>query len=189
VRKSGEIGPAFENKIPLEFWQEIKLALDPPTTLNSAGPTKRIDLSWQHKLKVERDDANKAATITQPYTEPGVDKWAEKLSFNQAMQEFSDTARSLFDNVPDLRQLTFIGVWNDKEVVRIALSRADYVAVNLHEIDERIGQHHGTAFLKLSTGRGTDQSVAKENAAVIAKEYKALLNQLKGKATISPTLK
>ena len=42
---------------------------------------------------------------------------------------------------------------------------------------------------RLRTGHGSDESVAKENAATIAKEYKAVLAQLKGKATISPTLK
>ncbi len=187
VRKSGEIGPSFENKVPLEFWQEVKEALEPRGP--DGKPTARRDEKWTLKLKVERDDAQKTLTLTQPYTEPGEDKWAASLSFNQAMQEFSDTTRALFGNVPDLNGLTFVGLWNDKEVVRIALSRGDYNAVNLNDIDERIGEHHGTAFLKLATGKGTDQSVAKENAAVIAKEYKAMFAKLKGKATVSPTLK
>jgi hypothetical protein len=187
VRKSGEIGPTFENKVPLEFWQEVKEALEPRGA--DGKPTARRDEKWTLKLKVDRDDAQKTLTLTQPYTEQGEDKWAPTLSFNQAMQEFCDSARALFDNVPDLAGMTFVGVWNDKDVVKIALTRADYNTVKLSEIDERIGQHHGTAFLKLSTGKGTDQSVAKENAAVIAKEYRAMLTQLKGKATVSPTLK
>lgn len=187
VRKSGEMGPSFENRVPLEFWQEVKEALEPRGS--DGKPTERRDEKWTLKLKVVRDDAQKTLSVTQPYTDQGVDKWAPTLSFNQSMQEFCDTARSLFDAVPDLRQLDFSGVWNDKEVVKISLTRSDYAKVKLGEIDERIGQHHGTAFLKLATGKGTDQSVAKENAAVIAKEYRAMLAQLKGKATVSPTLK
>ena len=187
IRKSGEMGPTFENRVPLEFWQEVKEALEPHG--EGGKPTARRDDTFRLKLKVERDDAQRTLTLTQPYTEPGEDKWAPTLSFNQAMQEFTDAARALFDAVPDLNALTFIGTWNDKEVVRISLSRADYNTVKLGEIDERIGQHHGAAFLKLSTGAGTDKSVAKENAAVIAKEYRAMLGQLKGKATVSSTLK
>ncbi|MSP63623.1 MAG: hypothetical protein EXR72_25420 [Myxococcales bacterium] len=188
LRKSGERGPTFDNKVPLEFWQEIKVALEPaPGT--DGRPTPRRDDKWKLKLKVERDDGAKSVTLTQPYTEQGEDKWAEKISFNQALQEFTDAARALYDNVPDLRSLTFVGLWQDKEVLRITLAKADYGTLNLHEIDERIGQHHGTAFLKLSTGKGTDQSVAKENAAMIAKEYRTMLAGLKGKANVSPTLK
>ena len=189
VRKAGELGPKFENRIPLEFWQEVEQALLPPPIPGQEGPRVRRDAKWNLKLKVERDDAQKTLVLTQPYTEPGEDKWAATLSFNQAMQEFADAARALFEEVPDLKGMTFVGTWKDKEVVRIQLSRADYNAVKLGEIDERIGQHHGRVFLELSTGRASDQAAAKTNANLIAKEYRAMLAQLKGKATVSPTLK
>jgi hypothetical protein len=178
IRKSGELGPTTENKVPFEFWQEVKMALEP-----------RRDEKWKLSVKVERDDAQKTVAITTPYTEPGEDKWAKELSFNQALQTFTDTAQALFEKVPDLRSMTYTGVWNDKEVVKIALSRADYSALKLNEIDDRIGQHHGRAFLELATGKGTDKSVAKENANLIAKEYRAMLAQLKGRATVASTLK
>jgi hypothetical protein len=178
VKKGSDAGPTFDNKVPLEFWQEIKQALEP-----------RRDEKWTLALKVERDDPNRTVTITLPYTEPGEDKWAAQLSFNQAMQAFTDTAQALFEKVPDLKALTFVGTWKDKEVVRIALSRGDYSALKLNEIDERIGQHHGTAFLKLATGKGTDASVSKETAAASAKEYRTMLAQLKGKSTVSAVLK
>jgi hypothetical protein len=178
VRKSGENGPAFENRVPLEFWQEIKEAIGP-----------RSDEKFKLQMKVERDDTQKTVTLTVPYTEPGEDRWADHISFNQAMNTFTDLAQAMFSKVPELKQLTFVGLYKDKEVVRIALDREDYKAVQLSEIDERIGQHHGTAFLKLATGKGTDKSVAKENATVIAKEYRAMLAQLKGKAKVDASLK
>jgi hypothetical protein len=178
IKKGSDPGPSFDNKVPLEFWQEVKQALEP-----------RRDEKWTLAMKVERDDANRTVTVTQPYTEPGEDKWAAQLSFNQAMQAFTDTAQALFEKVPDLKAMTFVGTWKDKEVVRIALARGDYSALKLNEIDERIGQHHGTAFLKLATGKGTDASVSKETAAASAKEYKAMLAQLKGKSTVSSALK
>ncbi len=178
VRKSGDLQPALENRVPLEFWQEVKLALEP-----------RSDEKWKLKLKVDRDDVQRTVVVTQPYTEPGEDRWAEKLSFNQAMQLFTDIAQTLCEKVPDLRALTFSGMWQDKEVVRIALTRSDYSALKLNEIDERVGQHHGRAFLELATGKKSDQQADRENTARIAKEYRAMLAQLKGRATVSPQLK
>jgi hypothetical protein len=183
VKKGSDPGPTFENKVPLEFWQEVEQALRPRPDM------PRLDEKFALKLKVERDDANRTLTVTQPYTEAGMDKWADTLSFNQAMQAFTDIGQALFEKVPDLKAMTFVGNWKDKEIVRITLTRSDYSALKLNEIDERIGQHHGTAFLKLATGKGTDASVSKETAAASAKEYRAMLAQLKGKATVSPTLK
>ncbi len=177
VLKSGDVGPTFENKVPLEFWQQIDQALP------------HSDKGWKLEKKIDRDDANKTLTITQPYTEPGEDRWADKLSFNQAMVVFTDTAKELFEKVPELRAMTYVGRWKDQDVVKIALDRAQYQAVNLADLEEQIGQLHGRAFLELSTGKGTDASVAKANAQRMAAIYKKMLGQLKGHAWVSPTLK
>ena len=177
VLKSGDVGPTFENKVPLEFWQQIDQALP------------HSDKGWKLEKKIERDDANKSLTITMPYTEPGEDRWADKLSFNQALVVFTDTTKELFEKVPELRAMTFVGRWKDQDVVKIALDRAQYQAVNLADLEEQIGQLHGRAFLELSTGKGTDASVAKANAQRMAAIYKKMLGQLKGHAWVSPTLK
>ena len=177
VQKPGDVGPAFDNKVPLEFWQQIDQALN------------HGDKGWKLEKKVERDDANKTLTITQPYTEPGEDRWADKLSFNQAMVVFTDTTKELFEKVPELRAMTFIGRWKDQDVVKISLDRAQYQAVNLADLEEQIGQLHGRAFLELATNHGTDKSVDKANSQRMAAIYKKMLGQLKGHAWVSPTLK
>jgi hypothetical protein len=74
-------------------------------------------------------------------------------------------------------------------VVKISLDRAQYQAVNLADLEEQIGQLHGRAYLELSTGKGSDASVAKANAQRMAAIYKKMLGQLKGHAWVSPTLK
>jgi hypothetical protein len=147
VQKPGDVGPTFENKVPLEFWQQIDQALP------------HADKGWKLEKKVERDDANKTLTITVPYTEPGEDRWAEKLSFNQAMVVFTDTAKELFEKVPELRAFTFVGRWKDQDVVKIGMDRTQYQAINIGDIEEQIGQLHGRAFLELASGRGSDKSV------------------------------
>ncbi len=177
VQKPGDVGPTFENKVPLEFWQQIDQALP------------HSDKGWKLEKKVQRDDAGKTLAITQPYTEPGEDRWADKLSFNQAMVIFTDTAKQLFEKVPELRAMTFVGRWKDQDVVKIAMDRAQYQAINVGDLEEQIGQLHGRAFLELASGRGSDKSVEKGNTQRMAAIYKKMLGQLKGHAWVSPTLK
>ena len=177
VQKPGDVGPAFDNKVPLEFWQQVDQAL--PHT----------DKGWKLEKKIDRQDDQKTLTITMPYTEPGEDRWADKLSFNQAMVIFTDTAKELFEKVPELRAFTFIGRWKDQDVVKISMDRQQYQAINIGDIEEQIGQLHGRAFLELATNHGTDKSVEKGNTQRMAAIYKKMLGQLKGHAWVSPTLK
>jgi hypothetical protein len=174
--KAGELGPTFENKIPLEFWQQIDEALE------------HSDKGWKLEKKIERDDAAKTVTVTQPYTEPGKDDWAEQLSFNMAMNVFTDVASDLFEKVPELRELTFVGRWKDEDVVKITLDRAAFQAAKIAEIEEQIGQLHGRTFLELSLGKKSDSAAAKAHAQRVAGVYKKMLASLKG-STISPKLK
>jgi hypothetical protein len=177
IQKPGDVGPTFDNKVPLEFWQQIDQALE------------HSDKGWKLEKKVVRDDAQKTLSITVPYTEPGKDQWAESLSFNMAMNVFTDTAQALFEKVPELHALTFVGTWKDQKVVEIALDRAQYQAAKLNDIDEQIGQLHGRAFLELATGRSSDAKAAKENAKRMGDVYKKMLVQLKSHATVSAQLK
>jgi hypothetical protein len=177
VQNPGDVGPKFDNKVPLEFWQQVDQALP------------HSDKGWKLEAKIERNDANKTLTLTQPYNEPGKDQYAEQLSFNQAMVVFTDSTKQLFEKVPELRALSFIGRWKDQDVVKISLDRTQYQAVNLGDIEEQIGQLHGRAFLELATNRGSDAKISKANAQRMAAIYKKMLGQLKGHAWVSPTLK
>jgi hypothetical protein len=177
VQKPGDVGPAFDNKVPLEFWQQIDQALP------------HADKGWKLEKKIDRQDDQKTLTITMPYTEPGEDRWADKLSFNQAMVIFTDTTKELFEKVPELRAFTFIGRWKDQDVVKISMDRTQYQAINIGDIEESIGQLHGRAFLELATNHGSEKSVEKGNTQRMAAIYKKMLGQLKGHAWVSPTLK
>lgn len=177
VQRPGDVGPAFDNKIPLEFWQQIDQAIG------------HSDKGWKLEKQLQRDDAKKSLQYTVNYTEPGKDAWADHLSYNLALNEFTDAARNLFEKVPELASLTFIGRWKDETVVQITLDRATYQQLNIPDIEEQIGQLHGRAFLELATNHGSDAQVAKNNSARLAGVYKKMLAALKGQAKISPKLK
>jgi hypothetical protein len=177
TQKSGDAGPTFDNKVPLEFWQQIDQAVS------------HSDRGWRLEKKIERDDTHRSLTIIQPYTEPGEDRWANQLSYNVAMNVFTDTAQQLFDKIPELHAMTFVGRWKDRDVAEISLDRAQYQSLHLSDLEEHIGQLHGRAFLELSMQRGSDASVSKASAARMTAVYKKMLAPLKGHSRISPTLK
>jgi hypothetical protein len=198
VRKAGELAPTFENKVPLEFWQQIEVGLFGE---DEKERQRHLDANKAAKLpiKIDRNDAAKSLTVTLPYTEAGKDQWAETLGFNQAINIFTDTAQALFEKVPELSQLTYIGVWSGckdhaptcppEEVVKITLDRDSYHGLKLGELEDQIGQVHGRAYLEMSMGRGSDAAISKANTARMTALYKKMLAQLKGHAWVSPKLK
>jgi hypothetical protein len=198
IRKPGELAPAFENKVPLEFWQQIEVGLFGE---EEKERQRHLDANKVAKLaiKTDRNDAQKTLSVIVPYTEAGKDQWAETLSFNQAMNIFTDTAQALFEKVPELSQLTYVGTWSSckdhsptcppEDVVKITLDRDTYHGLKLGELEDQMGQIHGRAYLEMSTGRGTDASISKANQARMSGLYRKMLAQLKGRAWVSPKLK
>jgi hypothetical protein len=198
LRKPGELAPTFENKVPLEFWQQIEVGLFGE---DEKDRQRRLDANKVAKLPIkwQRNEAQKTLVVTIPYTEGGKDEWAETLSFNQAVNIFTDTAQSLFEKIPELAQLQYVGTWSGckdhsptcppEEVVKITLDRDAYHSLKLGEIEDQIGQIHGRAYLEMSTGRGSDASISKANSARMTALYKKMLGQLKANAWVSPKLK
>ena len=204
-RKAGELAPVFENKVPLEFWQQIEIGLFGDEEKDPEKERYRLariaaNTKAQLPIKTERNEAAHALTVTRPYTESGKDQWSETLGFNQAMNIFTDDAQALFEKVPELSTLTYIGQWAPackdrapscpgEDVVKITLDRETYRSLRLAELDEQMGQVHGRAYLELSAGRGSDAAISKANAGRMAALYKKMLATLKGHAWVSPKLK
>lgn len=172
--------PIFENKIELELWQQVEEALE---------LSRRADRKLKRQLTYRAEGDSGRASVSVPFTESGKEDWAPQLSFNQAMNQFTDVALALFSRAPGLKLLHFVGVWKDQEVVRIELSRADFNAMQLRDVEERIGSLHGRAFQELALQKGSDESVARSLNARAAGEYRKILAQLKGRAFVSPQLK
>lgn len=203
-QKAGEIAPVFDSKVPFEFWQQVEIGVfgdeerDPQ---KEAARQARIKANQSAKLpiKLERNDAQKSLTLTMPYTESGKDQWSETLSYNQALNIFTDVAQSLFEKVPELSTLTYVGQWSSckdhaptcppEDVVKITIDREAYHATHMAEIEEQMGQIHGRAYLEMSAGRGSDAAISKANSGRMTALYKKMLAPLKAQAWVSPKLK
>ncbi len=182
VQKPGDKAPNFENKIPKELWQQVEEALK---------IAERADRKLKLKRKLEYvAEADKGkVTVNLPFTEGNNDEWAKDLSFNQVMGFFSQFAMDLFNNIPDLKVFVFAAQWKDQTVANIECSRADFGALHLRDIEERIGQIGGRAYLELTEGKTSDAAAEKRLAARKAAEYRKITTFLKQKAIISAQLK
>ncbi len=180
VKKPGVLAPAFDNKIPLELWQQVE------QTLNLS---KRLDRKHKRQLTYKADPALGKVSLELPFTEGATEEWANQISFAQVMNNFTDMATALFDNIGDVKELVFVATWKDQEMARIDIARSDYLKMQLHEVEEKIGSLHGRAFLELATDRGTDASVTKAHDKRLGDIYRKALAEIKGKAVISPLLK
>lgn len=180
IRRPGDKAPTFENKIPLELWQQVEVALE----LN-----KRFDRKLKRQLTYQADPANGAVTVTVPFTQGASEEWAKEVSFLQLMNEFTDITTALYDNIPDLKELTFTARWKDADIARFEVSRADYPKLQLHEIEDKIGSLHGRAFIELASGNKSDAAVTRAHNQRASAEYRKVLTQLKGRALVAPQIK
>jgi hypothetical protein len=191
LQKPGAIGPTFDNKIPLEFWQQIQNALPKGSrTTTAQGEAKgRLPVGRDPWVTFDEDPGKRAVTVYVPYTEPGKSEYAESLSYHLAINVFCDTARALFDDVPSLEQLTFVGRWNDADVVRITLERDTYEKLHLEEVEDSIGQIHGRAFYELAAN-ASDAEVTRNTLQRMAAAYRKMLGKIaKSRVYVSPKLK
>jgi hypothetical protein len=182
VQKAGDKAPTFENKIAKELWQQVEEALKIPERAD-----RKLKLKRRLEYVVEADKGK--VTINLPFTEGNNDEWSKELSFSQVMGFFSQFAMDLFNNIPDLKVFVFAAQWKDQTVANIECSRADFGALHLRDIEERIGQIGGRAYLELTEGKTSDAAAEKRLAARKGAEYRKITNFLKGKAIISAQLK
>ena len=95
---------------------------------------------------------------------------------------------TLFRNVPDLKAVTFTGLHNDAEALRISINRQQFEA-GFSSLQETIAAHAAVTFQALGTGRATDKSAEKEQEQFKLKTYRAALAELpKGQVTIHKDL-
>lgn len=182
LQKPSDKAPTFENKIAKELWQQVE------ETLKLAERADR-KLKLKRQLTYAADPATGKVTVTQPFTEGDKDDWAKELSFAQVMGFFTQYAMDLFNNVPDMKNFVYVAQWKDQTVANIECSRDDFQALRLRDIEERVGQLGGKAWLELTGGTVSEGAAEKRLQSRRAAEYRKITTELKGKAIISNVLK
>lgn len=181
LQKPSDKSPNFENKIAKELWQQVEEALKINERADRKTKVKR-------RLEYAADSKIGKVTITIPFTEGPTEEWSKELSFAQVMGYFTQFAMDLFNNVPDLKTFVYIAQWKDQTVATIECSNSDFQAMRLREIEERVGQLGGKAWLELTGGTASEASAERRLQSRRAGEYKKITDFLKTKAVVSSTL-
>ncbi len=200
ARSQTQAGPQCDNRIPYDFSEQVGRAFDaslgrlPEESLDDscklAAPKKvvRVDENFTHKASYKLDPAARGVIVSYPYLEMGKDAYVEKLRLSSALGDWIDITTSLFRKVPDLATVTFSGVHQDAEVLRISLSRPQFDA-DFAGLQETIAAHAAVTFQSLGTGRSNDKAAEKEQESFKMKTYREALAALpKNQVTISPKL-
>ena len=201
ARSTSEDGPRCDNRVPYDLTEQVERAfnlrpgdggdekIDDTCRLAPPKQTTRFDAQFAHKSAYKLDAANRSVEVTYPYLEMGKDEWQKGLTFSSAVMAWTEVAARFFENVPDLRAVTFIGLLEDAPVVKIGLSRQEFDASN-RGLRETIAAHRGITFQSVGLRRMNDQQAAKEEQAFRTKTYKEALAKLsRSQVSISPKLK
>jgi hypothetical protein len=149
----------------------------------------RFDEGFTHKQTYQLDNNQRTLEVTYPFLEMGKDEWQKGLTFSAAMMAWTEVAARLFENVPDLRQMTFIGMHDDAQIMKIVMDRQQYDGIN-RGLRETIAAHRGITFQQVGMRRMNDQQAAKEEQTFRTKTYRDALTKLpKAQVSISPKLK
>lgn len=183
LQKPSDKSPTFENKIAKELWQQVE------ESLKLSERSDRKNPKLKRKLEYSADSPTGKVTITIPFTDGPTDEWAKELSFAQVMGFWTQFAMDLFNNVPDLKTFVYIAQWKDQTVATIECSNADFQALRVREIEEKVGQIGGKAWLELTGGTSSEAAAERRMQARRAAEYRKITDTLKAKSVISSVLK
>jgi hypothetical protein len=194
-------GPKCENAVLYDFPEEVQRAFD--YSLNRAEPedladscrlsdkkkVARIDATFKHQPSFTVDPATFSATVTYPYLETGKDEYVKDLTFNAAMTYWAEFMTAMFAKSNALKQLTYVGVFDDQPVLKITTTRAEFDK-DLSRTQETIASYAAITFAKLGLHKTDDKGAKKDQEQQKTRIYLAALSALpKDAVFVSPKLK
>jgi hypothetical protein len=203
VREQSDRAPKCENNIKYDFNEQVDRAfirstqgeqvlqedLNDTCHIGEKKKVARYDEKFRLKTTYKLDPGNQAVEITYPYVEMGKDEYVANLKTNSAMAAWAEYMTSMFSSAEPLKSLTFVGIWNDEPVVRIAVSRDQFDNI-LSRLQETIASHAAITFQSIGMGAKSTEAAEKEQESFKSKTYKDALARLpKEQVSISPKLK
>jgi hypothetical protein len=200
-REQSQLAPRCDNRVAYDFTEQVDRAfaaslgqaqeenMDDTCKLNQPKKVERFDEKFAHKPTYKLDAARQVVEVTFPYLEMGKDEYAKELKLNSALTYWIEFVTSMFRKVPDLKEVTYVGLHDDAPALRITISRQQYDS-SFSALQETIAAHAAITFQTLGMHRTTDKGAEKEQETFKAKTYKEALAVLpKGQVTIAKKLK
>jgi hypothetical protein len=159
---------AFINhqKAPLIKWAKKALGKQPQFT----GKLKPQLLANPVAMELE---------IKVPFIEnDGSGAYRKKLSHTIVTTEFSTYTQTLFDKIEGLKKLTFVGIHDDKEVIRVWMTRSQYQQLDLRNVEESLGAYQGKFIEPIMSKAISEKVVEKKVAKQRLKVYRETFARL-----------
>jgi hypothetical protein len=199
-RDQSQLAPRCDNRIVYDFTEQVERAFaaslgraqeenpDDTCRINPPKAGARFDDTFRHKPTYKVDARRYAVDVAYPYLEMGKDEYVESLRLTTALGYWIEFVTSLFRKVPDLKEVTYVGVHDDAPVMKITVTREQFER-DFGGLQESIAAHSAVTFQALGTGRSSDKAAEKEQETFKLKTYKGALELLpKAQVTISPKL-
>jgi hypothetical protein len=199
-REQSQPAPRCDNRVLYDFNEQVERAFaaslgrapvenpDDTCRLDPPKAAARVDDDFKHRPGMQVDTSRQAVEVTYPYLEMGKDEYLESLKLTSALTYWIEFVTGLYRKVPDLKQVTYVGLHEDEPVLKIAVTREQFER-DFSGLQESIAAHSAVTFQALGTGRSTDKAAEREQEAFKLKTYQAALSQLpKSQVSISPRL-
>lgn len=168
VEWQGTGTPTYVNhqKLPLLKWVNKALGKQPQFT----GKLQPQILADPQRMEVE---------LTVPMVRSdGSGDYTEKATYAQTMEDFGAYTRTLFEKIPELKKLTYIGKHQDVITLKIWMTREQYTKLNLIQVQQDLAEYRGKFVEVLMGGKVKEEEVAKKIDEKRRKLYGELLASL-----------
>jgi hypothetical protein len=173
--------PTFSNrqKPPLLKW--AKQAFEKMMPLFS-GP---------HKPQILADPNEMVLEVTYPLvTDDGSGQYVKELTHEIATTAFSSTSLTLFQKIPELKKLTFIGKHNEQTAIKVTVTAEQFKALNIKQVEELLGAYQGKFIELLMSKKITDEQVRSKVLKQRLKVYREAFAKLpKEQVELLPSLR
>jgi hypothetical protein len=163
---SGEPTKVNKQKAPLLKWAMKKMG-------------KMQEFTGALKPQLLANPSLMALDMTVPVVElDGSGKYVAKLTYVRAITEFVSYSMTMFEGIPELKKLTFAVKHDDAVVLKIWLTREQYVALDLRKVEEMLGAFDGVLMTKLLSKEVNDKTFETKKIAQRRKVYREALARL-----------
>ena len=167
----GDGGPQPKSKVnrqkaPLLKWAKKVLGKQP-------------EFSGSLKPQLLADPVAMSLELTIPFvSDDGSGKYVETLGYVKAITEWVSYTRALFEKIGELKKFSFIGKHNDQTVMKIWLTRDQYIKLDLQQVEEGLGAFQGQFIEPIMSKQISEKAVEQKVIKQRRKVYRETLAKL-----------
>jgi hypothetical protein len=140
---------------------------------------KQPEFSGSLKPQLLADPVAMSLELTIPFvSDDGSGKYVETLGYVKAITEWVSYTRALFEKIAELKKFAFVGKHNDATVMKIWLTREQYIQLDLQQVEESLGAFQGQFIEPIMSKQISEKAVEQKVIKQRRKVYRETLAKL-----------